>query len=1043
MNKADLSKRQSEVTKRVGKRDQKKGQRPEPDKAQTQRVRQCMGDDRPYFLSPEDANAIQGFLSDASRCYLSGDASICPVPPETLAPEDSILFHVREVTYEEEAPWKEALENVLSATRIPGINFLYLLLGDKNGVRFYYGLSRDYATPTDSCLSISELGENILRFSISGNFRGSDVAVVSPEEKAEIFRRIGQRPMPCAARVEGVPGSVKDDERFQSVDRLVDVMQGEPFALLVIAKALTREETDRVERGVYEAYDKLSPALKINAQKSYSVGSSQGESLTEGFSESRSDSYADTKTNTEELSSSSKSSRSTGSSESYEASTSWNDSINWQDGINEGRSWSVSQERLQRGVQEWLKYCDDVILPRLDYGRGKGLFTYALYVMAKHEDVLTRLVNTTQSLYSGKQGNRVPLRQFRLEKSAERRAIQNLQVPRGRFRSSAEAGTNALLARSFLSQLAQEDQPFPLGNWITTNELAMIAGLPRKEVPGMRLREEVEFGLNCTIPERQEDRIPLGNLVQSGKVTGMPVYLDRNALDKHVFVAGVTGSGKTTTCQNILLNSGQPFLVIEPAKSEYRILKNKLPDLLVFTLGDDQVAPFRMNPFAFLPEEGISAHVDMIKASMEAAFDMEAAIPQIIERALYCCYEDYGWDVRTGENTMFQDPFAPEACAFPQLSDLLAKIETVVEEQGFDQRLKNDYIGSIRARLQSLTLGAKGCMLDTKRSIDWFSLLDKQVVFELEKIKSGSEKSLIMGFILTAFGEAVRERYEREKDKKPSGVRHILLVEEAHRLLSKYTPGDSQNKKHGVEMFSDMLAEVRKYGECLIIADQIPNKLAEDVLKNTNTKIVHRIFAQDDKDAIGNTMALSEEQKQFLPSLKTGRAILFSDGVGQATQVQIDQPTDTSSATLSNEDLRRQAFRYYWSGEQGSSTVFLRPQVDLFAIRDLQERTALLRFIQNDIPFHILSPKDAKGWKANWKESTAGILHLVLEKGVFSVEQLARWAMEEMPYMAARLERGEGEEYLMCARRYLEAYIKGEEAANQAVTELKMSKYFR
>lgn len=1041
MKKEDLKSRQSTITTRAGRRDIKRKKWPELDQGQRQRVRKNMEDDKPYYISPKDANAIQEFLSNASRHYLSGDSSISLLPSKTLAQEDSILFHVQEVTYEDEAPWKEALENVLSATRIPGINFLYLLLGDQNGVQFYYGLSRDYTTPMDSHLSINELGENILRSSISGNFRGSEVSAVSPEEKARIFQRIGQKSMSYAARIEGVPGSVKDDERFQSVDRLVDVMQGEPFALLVVAKALTRDETDWAERGIYETYARLSPALKLNTQKSYSIGSSQGESSTEGFSESGSNSYVDTMSHNREASSSGKDSNSTGSSESYEASTGVNDSLSWQEGINEGRSWSISQERTQRGVQEWLKYCDDVILPRLDYGRGKGLFAYALYVMAKREDVLTRLVNTTQSLYSGKQGNRVPLRWFTLAQGPERKAIQDLQFPWGRFQTE-KPGENELLSRSFLSQIPQSTQPFPLGNWITTNELAMIAGLPRKEVPGVRLREEVEFGLNCTPPKRPEDRIALGRMVQSGKVTKMPVYLDKNVLDKHIFVAGVTGSGKTTTCQNILLRSNLPFLVIEPAKSEYRIMKNQVTDLLVFTLGDDQAAPFRMNPFAFLPEEGISAHVDMIKASMEAAFDMEAAIPQLIERALYRCYEDYGWDVRTGENNTFQDPFASTVCAFPTLSDLLAKIEAVVDEQGFDQRLKNDYIGSIRARLQSLTLGAKGCMLDTKRSIDWSSLLDKKVVFELEKIKSGSEKSLIMGFILTAFAEAVRERYEREKDKQSSGVRHILLVEEAHRLLSKYTPGDSQNKKHGVEMFSDMLAEVRKYGECLIIADQIPNKLAEDVLKNTNTKIVHRLFAQDDKDAIGNTMALSEEQKQFLPSLKTGRAILFSDGVGQATQVQLDQPTDTSSATLSNEDLRRQVFHYYWK-EATAHPVFLLPQEDLFAMRDLRERETLLRFIQNGVPFQILSAKGAKNWSSNWKESTSEALRLALERSVFTVEQLARWALEEMPGIAKRLEQGEGEEYLTRAREYLKAYSEGKDVASQAVTQLKMSRYFQ
>ena len=121
-------------------------------------------------------------------------------------------------------------------------------------------------------------------------------------------------------------------------------------------------------------------------------------------------------------------------------------------------------------------------------------------------------------------------------------------------------------------------------------------------------------------------------------------------------------------------------------------------------------------------------------------------------------------------------------------------------------------------------------------------------------------------------------------------------------MLSKYSPGDSLNKKNSVETFTDMLAEVRKYGESLIIADQIPNKMTPEVLKNTNTKIVHKIFAEDDKEAIGNTISLSKEQKDFLSSLSTGRAIVFSQGWTKALQVQIKQRTNTTSDENIDED---------------------------------------------------------------------------------------------------------------------------------------------
>jgi hypothetical protein len=292
---------------------------------------------------------------------------------------------------------------------------------------------------------------------------------------------------------------------------------------------------------------------------------------------------------------------------------------------------------------------------------------------------------------------------------------------------------------------------------------------------------------------------------------------------------------------------------------------------------------------------------------------MEAAIPQIIESALYRCYENYGWDIATNTNYKYTNPFADGVFSFPTLSDLIIQTEEIVKEQGFDDRLKNDYIGSIKARLQGLLIGAKGFMLNAKRSVDFSDLVERNVIIELEDVKNGSEKSLIMGFILINLNEAIKRKHREYKEQNRE-FKHITLIEEAHRLLSKFSAGDSPSKKLGVETFADMLAEVRKYGESLIIVDQIPNKLTPEVLKNTNTKIVHKLFASDDKEAIGNTMALDKEQKEFLSSLETGRVIISNQDFVKPIQVQIKQLENistTTSKTVDEKSLRENALKYY------------------------------------------------------------------------------------------------------------------------------------
>jgi hypothetical protein len=307
--------------------------------------------------------------------------------------------------------------------------------------------------------------------------------------------------------------------------------------------------------------------------------------------------------------------------------------------------------------------------------------------------------------------------------------------------------------------------------------------------------------------------------------------------------------------------------------------------------------------------ETISSRVDMIMASITAAFDMEAAIPQIIEAALYECYKRYGWNIKTNQNVYYENPYASGVYAFPTIQELLDILPEIVEQQGLDDRLKNDYIGSIRARLQGLIVGAKGQMLNCKRSIDFETLLDKNVIIELEEVRNGAEKSLIIGFILSNLLIAIKNKFRKNNNEK---VNHITLVEEAHRLMTKFEPGDNPNKKHAVETFADMLAEIRKYGESVVIADQIPNKLTPEVLKNTNIKIVHRLFAQDDKDVIGSTMALTEEQRNFLSHLEIGQAIVFSGSWPKAIHTQIANVSDTSSnENIDDETLRDNILKFY------------------------------------------------------------------------------------------------------------------------------------
>lgn len=915
------------------------------------------------------------------------------------------FFQIEELTFEEKAPRREAMENVLSTFRdLEGMSFIYLILGSGRNVKFYFGIAKDFAHEKAENLSAPTIGGDLLKPSIQGNFRGCQIRELTNEDKRDVLNRL--KDVSCAGILTGVPGTEKDNENFQGVDRLVNVMAEDEFGFMVIARPLASAEICKLEDVLIEIADALSPIVRHSLQRTKSAGTStnsstntsNGKQVTESTQESKNSSSNEIETvghsSQKNISNQQQSTAGQTSGRQHSISSSFNrserdstnnnlvtrkennivkeskdrndstdrsggnssganyseqnqisyvfgqqvsstdnanKSVQKNTGVNQSLSENISSTTMEnttnatmestsnsttqieqmdldtKTATQWLKYLDEILFPRLDCGRGKGLFLCCAYLFAEQPAMLRRLANTAISLYSGTKGNRRPLsfHEFSNTEVGCLHALQNMQVPS--FLNPSAEKYSTLLSTWHGERVGW------FANWISVEELSVIAALPKKEIPGLALREEVEFGLNFK-PVADEYKLPLGNLVQDGTERNLPVALDRRDLNKHTFVTGVTGSGKTTTCQNILINSGLPFLVIEPAKTEYRILKERCPELIFFTPGKQDIAPFFLNPFELFPNEAITGRADMIKATLEASFDMEAAIPQILETAVYRAYEEKGWDIHTNEwrplingNDEPQNPFDVGVYPFPTMSDFWEAVKKVTMEEGFGERLQDEYMGSLKARIESLLIGAKGMMLNTARSINFFDLVERKVVIELEEIKNGSEKSLLMGFILTNLLQAVQHLH-----RKNPAFQHITLIEEAHRLLSRYVPGDSMNKKQGVEVFSDMLAEVRKYGESLIIVDQIPDKMTPEVLKNTNTKIVHKLFARDDKDAIGDTIALSDEQKIFLSKLPTGRAIIFSQGQVKAMQVKIKQEVATGEQReIEPEEIRDIAENYY------------------------------------------------------------------------------------------------------------------------------------
>ena len=349
-----------------------------------------------------------------------------------------------------------------------------------------------------------------------------------------------------------------------------------------------------------------SSSNNTSENKSHSTAESRGTS--EGTSQSDTKGESKTKTNGSSFNKTTGTSKSltTGTSSSKTNGISENQSTTKNIGSSTGTSETENIEIIKKEIHSWISYIDETLLPIIDYGKGKGLFRVNTYIFADNSATLLKLGNTLKSLSSGKKGNKRPLEYYRLDNVKDKKIINNL------VNFQMNKIQNDIEKDEFYTVNSIEIGNGFVNDFYSSKELSLIAGLPRKEVNGLKVTKQVEFGLNTT-DEKIKEPLELGNLVQSGKILeNSEVNIDKKDLNKHIFVAGVTGTGKTTTCQRILLESGMPFLVVEPAKTEYRIMKlsKKTEDMVIFTLGQDNIAPFRLNPFEFFPHESLTSRVD-------------------------------------------------------------------------------------------------------------------------------------------------------------------------------------------------------------------------------------------------------------------------------------------------------------------------------------------------------------------------------------------------------------------------------------------------
>lgn len=539
-----------------------------------------------------------------------------------------------------------------------------------------------------------------------------------------------------------------------------------------------------------------------------------------------------------------------------------------------GKSEGIHQTFTNYNIKHALEILESQ-MKRLELSTALGMWDFAVYVLSEDQNVASNVAHSYIALTQGEESY-LSQASISLWRGDMGDASGDAKEICGYLRELRHPifGLNPNIIA-----LSEDYIVYPPVVTATTSlsgkELAYSLNFPRKSIPGLPVIECAEFGRNITtfdiVPESR-DQIEIGKIFHMHHEENSRVILYKNSLASHTFITGSTGSGKSNTVYQILSearNQGVRFMVVEPAKGEYKNVFGSDSDVSVYSTNPEISSLLRINPFSFPKGIHVLEHLDRLVEIFNVCWPMYAAMPAVLKDAIERSYIECGWDLVRSVNKYGE-------IIYPSFADIARHIREIIETSEYDSENKGAYKGSLLTRLKSLTNGING-MVFTCDDIPEEDLFDKNVIIDLSRVGSSETKSLIMGMLVLKLQEYRMSNTESMNRE----LRHITVLEEAHNLLKRTTTEQASESANlrgkSVEMIANAIAEMRTYGEGFIIADQAPGLLDLSVIRNTNTKIIMRLPDHSDRELVGRSANLTEEQITEIAKLPCGVAAIYQN----------------------------------------------------------------------------------------------------------------------------------------------------------------------
>ena len=832
--------------------------------------------------------------------YLSRltEMEIAPVPDLLPLEEDLIdnvrVYHISEMVYQKGESALDKFATVYNTLLTFDATIFMIIDSDGKKTNIYLGVRNDEKDLSHKRSTVT-LGDT-LKNALIGHFPGIKIESINRKSITELSNHIASQQNLASVSVVGNVKNNKEqrqsnEEFVQGMEKLLLTMQGRQYIGLIIAKNKSPKEVEQLRSGYQELYTKLSPLQKVQFSDSESESSSRNRSFHD----------MDGKQKAAMIGSAAASMAGViggaviGTAMGGTALTAVGSMIGGQiagqfggfinslapsENNSRSSSYSSSTTTENKAVSDMLKMIDEN-LKRADEFDSYGMWDVAGYFASDDMSAAEIAASNYRSLMNGDASGREvsAVNSWRRDAADQSGNFQDLMTSLSRFIHPdffyGSDGEYRVLTNAATS--------------ISGKELGLHLGLPRATVPGLPVIEHAEFGkevytyqlFSRNRESRPEDRMTLGHVFDLGKITNKVVELDNKSLNMHTFITGSTGSGKSNTVYQMLAELRQdkiPFLVIEPAKGEYKDVFGHLKDVNVYSTNPNIAELININPFMFPPSIHVLEHIDGLVEIFSVCWPMYDAMSSFFKDAILKSYEAIGWDL--GSST-----FDSDEVEYPDFDVLSEQLSILIEKSDYADEIKSNYRGALLTRVRSLSVGLNKYIF-TSHQTSYEKIFDENCILDISRVKSGETKALIMGLMVYILNEYRVDR----KSASNLGLKHVTVLEEAHNLLKNTSSGrDSELTGKSVEMLTQTIAEIRTYGEGFIIVDQSPSSVDISAIKNTNTKIVLRTPEANDREAVGRSMGLTENQVNEIAKLPSGVAVVYQNDWVSPVLTMIDK----------------------------------------------------------------------------------------------------------------------------------------------------------